>query len=110
MIERTESRDRPQIQPVSENHVRVITVEQQQQIARELHRALMTHDPREQMLVNDWVLGFADCYYRTASGSLRRVLPNPKLLKKLLADQERKHAHGHSAAAGQPEAHIHRAE
>jgi hypothetical protein len=79
--------------PVGSTHVRVISVEQQQQIAIELNAAL-GKSPQEQAVVIAWAAEYADCYYYTAAGALRRVLPNAKLLQRKV----RKHASGQSQA------------
>lgn len=90
---------RPALQPVAENHVKVITIEQQQQIVQELHRA---KTPQEQMAVTEWAMTYVDCYYYTPTGSLRRVFPNAKMLVRLR--KKGKHA------SGQSQANIHRAQ
>lgn len=64
---------------VSANHVKVISVEQMRAVVAELKR--VEHGtPEEQAQVVAWASDYADCYFRTATGSLRRVFPQGKLL------------------------------
>ena len=67
--------------PVSAVHVSVISVEQQQRVVAELRR--VEHGTvAEQMAVVDWASQYANSYYRTARGELRKVFPNAKKLRR----------------------------
>ena len=64
---------------MSANHVKVIGVEQMRAVLAELRR--VEHgSAQEQAQVVGWASDYADCYFRTAAGSLRRVFPKGKLL------------------------------